>query len=73
MKAGAAGGAESKGFGPHHLRPALATLTVLSFLTNGNDFLWPLYVLYGAEPLTLPAGLGNLHNAATTNYPIAMA
>ena len=54
-------------------RPALATLTVLSFLTNWNDFLWPLYVLYSAENLTLPAGLGNLQNAATTNYPIAMA
>jgi multiple sugar transport system permease protein len=54
-------------------RPALATLTVLSFLTNWNDFLWPVYVLFSAEHLTLPAGLGNLQNAATTNYPIAMA
>ncbi|WP_433305899.1 carbohydrate ABC transporter permease [Actinoplanes sp. CA-030573] len=54
-------------------RPALATLTVLSFLTNWNDFLWPLYVLFSADRLTLPAGLGNLQNAATTNYPIAMA
>jgi multiple sugar transport system permease protein len=54
-------------------RPALATLTVLSFLTNWNDFLWPIYVLFSADHLTLPAGLGNLQNAATTNYPIAMA
>jgi multiple sugar transport system permease protein len=54
-------------------RPALATLTVLSFLTNWNDFLWPVYVLFSADRLTLPAGLGNLQNAATTNYPIAMA
>jgi multiple sugar transport system permease protein len=54
-------------------RPALATLTVLSFLTNWNDFLWPVYVLFSADHLTLPAGLGNLQNAATTNYPIAMA
>jgi multiple sugar transport system permease protein len=54
-------------------RPALATLTVLSFLTNWNDFLWPIYVLFSSERLTLPAGLGNLQNAATTNYPIAMA
>jgi multiple sugar transport system permease protein len=54
-------------------RPALATLTVLSFLTNWNDFLWPIYVLFSADRLTLPAGLGNLQNAATTNYPIAMA
>jgi multiple sugar transport system permease protein len=54
-------------------RPALATLTVLSFLTNWNDFLWPIFVLFSADRLTLPAGLGNLQNAATTNYPIAMA
>jgi multiple sugar transport system permease protein len=54
-------------------RPALATLVVLSFLTNWNDFLWPVYVLFSADHLTLPAGLGNLQNAATTNYPIAMA
>jgi len=54
-------------------KPALATLTVLSFLTNWNDFLWPIYVLFSADRLTLPAGLGNLQNAATTNYPIAMA
>jgi multiple sugar transport system permease protein len=54
-------------------RPALATLTVLSFLTNWNDFLWPIFVLFSANRLTLPAGLGNLQSAATTNYPIAMA
>jgi multiple sugar transport system permease protein len=54
-------------------RPALATLTVLSFLTNWNDFLWPVYVLFSAERQTLPAGLSTLQNTATTNYPIAMA
>jgi multiple sugar transport system permease protein len=54
-------------------RPALATLTVLSFLTNWNDFIWPIYVLFSPEHLTLPAGLGNLQNAATINFPIAMA
>jgi multiple sugar transport system permease protein len=54
-------------------RPALATLTVLSFLTNWNDFLWPVYVLFSAERQTLPAGLSTLQNAATINYPIAMA
>jgi len=54
-------------------RPALATLTVLSFLTNWNDFLWPVYVLFSADHQTLPAGLSTLQNSATTNYPIAMA
>jgi len=54
-------------------RPALATLTVLSFLTNWNDFLWPTYVLFSPAHETLPAGLGTLQNAATINYPISMA
>jgi multiple sugar transport system permease protein len=54
-------------------RPALATLTLLSFLTNWNDFLWPLYVLFNPAHETLPAGLGTLQNSTTINYPIAMA
>jgi len=54
-------------------RPALATLAVLSFLTNWNDFLWPVFVLFSADTLTLPAGLSTLQNAATTNYPLIMA
>ena len=54
-------------------RPALATLAVLSFLTNWNDFLWPVFVLFSSSTLTLPAGLSTLQNAATTNYPLIMA
>ena len=54
-------------------RPALATLGVLSFLTNWNDFLWPVYVLFSPQHLTLPAGLSTLQGAATTNYPLIMA
>ena len=38
-------------------RPALATLALLAFLTNWNDFLWPVYVLFSPELQTLPAGL----------------
>jgi multiple sugar transport system permease protein len=54
-------------------RPGLATLTVLAFLTNWNDFLWPVFVLFTPEHLTLPAGLSTLQGAAATNYPIVMA
>jgi multiple sugar transport system permease protein len=52
---------------------AIATLAVLSFLTNWNDFLWPVYVLFSPQMMTLPAGLSTLQGAATTNYPIIMA
>lgn len=54
-------------------KPALSTLAVLSFLTNWNDFLWPVYVLFSPNNLTLPAGLAKLQNAATVDYPIIMA
>ncbi|MGW5667856.1 carbohydrate ABC transporter permease [Micromonospora sp. NPDC003776] len=54
-------------------KPALATLGVLSFLTNWNDFLWPIYVLFSPERLTLPAGLGLLQGAYNTDYPVIMA
>jgi multiple sugar transport system permease protein len=54
-------------------RPALATLAVLSFLTNFNDFIWPIYVLFSPQNLTMPAGLSTLQNSASTNYPLIMA
>lgn len=51
----------------------LATLGVLSFLGSWNDFLWPLYVLFTPERLTLPAGLATLRGAYATDYPAIMA
>ena len=54
-------------------KPALATLAVLSFLANWNDFIWPIYVLFSPERLTLPAGLRLLQGAYTTDYPVMMA
>ncbi len=54
-------------------RPALATLAVLSFLTNWNDFLWPIYVLLSAENLTLQPGLAVLQGTYSTHYGIVMA
>ena len=54
-------------------RPALVTLAVLSFLANWNDFIWPIYVLFSPERLTLPAGLSRLQGAYTIDYPVVMA
>jgi multiple sugar transport system permease protein len=54
-------------------KPGLATLLVLSFLTNYNDFLWPVFVLFSPSRLTLPAGLSILQGAYTINYPVIMA
>jgi multiple sugar transport system permease protein len=53
--------------------PPLATLALLSFLTNWNDFLWPLYVLFSPERLTLQPGLSTLQSAYATDYSTIMA
>jgi multiple sugar transport system permease protein len=53
-------------------KPALATLALLSFLVNWNDFLWPLYVLFSPDRLTLQPGLSTLQSAFTTNYATIM-
>ncbi len=54
-------------------RPAIATLAVLSFLANWNDFLWPVYVLLSPDHLTLQPGLSVLQGAYSTHFGIVMA
>jgi multiple sugar transport system permease protein len=54
-------------------RPALVTLAVLSFLANWNDFVWPIYVLFSPERLTLPVGLSKLQGSYTIDYSVMMA
>ena len=54
-------------------RPALATLALLTFLTNWNDFLWPLYVLFSPDRLTIQPGLSTLQSAYTTDYATILA
>ncbi len=54
-------------------KPALATLAVLAFLGNWNDFLWPVYVLLSPENMTLQPGLAMLQGAYRTHFAIVMA
>jgi multiple sugar transport system permease protein len=54
-------------------RPALATLAVLTFLSNWNEFIWPIYVLFSPDQFTLPPGLSILQGAYTIDYPVIMA
>jgi len=54
-------------------RAPLVTLAVLSFLGNWNDFVFPIYVLFSPERLTLPVGLSKLQGAYTIDYPVIMA
>lgn len=54
-------------------KPALATLAVIGFLANWNDFIWPVYVIFSPENFTLPPGLAILQGAYTIDYPVVMA
>jgi multiple sugar transport system permease protein len=54
-------------------KPAMATLALLAFLTNWNDFLWPIYVLFTPEVQTLPPGLSTLQSANAVRYDLLMA
>ena len=54
-------------------RPALVTLAMLSFLTNWNDFLWPVYTLFSPENQTLTSGLATLQSANAVRYDLLMA
>ena len=38
-------------------KPALATLTMFTFLANWNSFMWPLIITNSQEKATLPVGL----------------
>jgi multiple sugar transport system permease protein len=54
-------------------KPALVTLAVLSFLGAWNDFVWPVFVLFSPDKMTLAPGLATLYGAYTTDYPVVMA
>ncbi len=47
------------------LRPALATLGIITFLGSWNSFIWPLVMLRSEAMMTLPIGL----RALTENVP----
>jgi multiple sugar transport system permease protein len=54
-------------------KPALVTLGLIAFLSNWNEFIWPVFVLFSPERLTLPAGLSTLQAAYNIDYPVVMA
>lgn len=55
------------------IRPALATVAVLSFMASWNSFLWPLVVIRSPELMTLPLGLSSLQGQFTTQWDVVMA
>ena len=53
--------------------PALATLAVITFLWNWNDFLWPLVVIQSQSNMTLQLGLSTFQGAHSTAWTLLMA
>lgn len=53
--------------------PGVATLTIFTFLTAWNDFLWPLLISSSDSSRTLPVGLALLSRKNTVNWPDTMA
>jgi multiple sugar transport system permease protein len=54
-------------------KPALATLTALTFLDSWNNFLWPLIAVTSTSQMTLPLGLATFQGAHATEWPLRMA
>jgi multiple sugar transport system permease protein len=55
------------------VRPALATVAVLAFMSSWNSYLWPLVVIRSPELMTLPLGLATLQGQYTTRWDVMMA
>lgn len=54
-------------------KPALATLSIFSFMESWNNFLWPLIVTNDTLHMTLPLGLSVLQGRWATNWNLLMA
>ncbi|MFJ8142384.1 carbohydrate ABC transporter permease [Streptomyces sp. NPDC096013] len=55
--------------------PAVATITIMSFLYSWNNFIWPLIVAQSTSTYTLPVGLAATSQAAAhvTDYGLMLA
>ncbi|NEC91031.1 carbohydrate ABC transporter permease [Streptomyces sp. SID12501] len=55
--------------------PAVATITIMSFLASWNFFIWPLIVAQSTDTYTLPVGLAATSQAAAhvTDYGLMLA
>jgi len=54
-------------------KPALAALTIATFMGNWQSFMWPLLVVDSVEKKTLPIGLAYFQDQYATDWPLLMA
>jgi multiple sugar transport system permease protein len=55
------------------MKPAMASLSLFTFVYTWNQFLWPLIVLQGSETFTLPVGVVTAATARTFQPGLEMA
>lgn len=55
------------------IKPVLATLAILTFLQQWNNFIWPLIVISSSEMRTLPLALSVLNGQFGTRFSMIMA
>ena len=54
-------------------KPPLATLSLITFLTSWNNFLWPAVVAQTQDKYTLPVALAIFSNQEATHYGLLLA
>jgi len=55
------------------IRPVLVSLTIFTFITSWNDFIWPLVIVTNSKMNTLTLELSLLKGQFATNYGLVMA
>lgn len=55
------------------IRPAIVALTVFTFLTTWNDFLWPLVSITNNDMQTVTLAVANLQGRVQTDFGLVMA
>lgn len=48
-------------------KPALSTVTILTFIANWNSFLWPMIAIRSDKMLTLPVGIAQFMGSVSSN------
>lgn len=55
------------------IKPVIISLTIFTFISVWNDFIWPLVVISSKSKTTLTLGLSVLQGVYRTNYGLLMA
>jgi len=54
-------------------RPAIAAVTIFTFISSWNNFLWPLIAITGTDMMTIPVGVATVQSAYGVHYAQIMA